>query len=58
MGNYDDGVGFDRDHCGCAYREPANQRLGDQSFEDRPSAPAHELADDLEHGGAPAELPH
>ena len=22
MGNYDDGVGFDRDECGCAYREP------------------------------------
>jgi predicted phosphodiesterase len=20
MGNYDDGVGFDRDECGCAYR--------------------------------------
>src|SRR5215470_17905546 len=32
MGNYDDGVGFDRDECGCAYREPAAQRLGDQSF--------------------------
>jgi putative phosphoesterase len=32
MGNYDDGVGFDRDECGCAYREPDEQRLGDQSF--------------------------
>jgi predicted phosphodiesterase len=21
MGNYDDGVGFDRDECGCAYRD-------------------------------------
>ncbi len=21
MGNYDDGVGFDRDDCGCAYRD-------------------------------------
>lgn len=32
MGNYDDGTGFDRDECGCAYREPQDQRLGDQSF--------------------------
>jgi putative phosphoesterase len=32
IGNYDDGVGFDREECGCAYREPADQRLGDQSF--------------------------
>ena len=32
MGNYDDGVGFDRDECGCAYREPADQRLGDRSL--------------------------
>jgi putative phosphoesterase len=33
MGNYDDGVGFDRDECGCAYRE-ANERLrGQQSLE-------------------------
>lgn len=32
MGNYDDGTGFDRDECGCAYREPEDQRLGDQSF--------------------------
>ena len=23
MGNYDDGVGFERDDCGCAYREEA-----------------------------------
>jgi predicted phosphodiesterase len=29
MGNYDDGVGFDRDDCGCAYREPEEQRRGD-----------------------------
>jgi hypothetical protein len=28
MGNYDDGVGYDRDECGCAYREPEEQRLG------------------------------
>ena len=32
MGNYDDGVGFDRDECGCAYREPDEQRRGDQSL--------------------------
>ncbi len=23
-GNYDDGVGFDRDECGCAYTDPAD----------------------------------
>src|SRR2546421_814613 len=32
MGNYDDGVGFDRDECGCAYREPEEQRRGEQSL--------------------------
>jgi putative phosphoesterase len=32
MGNYDDGVGFDRDECGCAYRDPADQELGDRSL--------------------------
>jgi putative phosphoesterase len=32
MGNYDDGVGFDRDECGCAYRDPVERELGDQSF--------------------------
>jgi putative phosphoesterase len=32
MGNYDDGVGFDRDECGCAYLDPTEKRLGDQSF--------------------------
>ena len=31
-GNYDDGVGFDRDECGCAYRDPEEQRLGDLSL--------------------------
>src|SRR5207249_2054554 len=31
-GNYDDGVGHDRDECGCAYREPDERRLGDKSF--------------------------
>jgi putative phosphoesterase len=32
MGNYDDGVGFDREECGCAYRDPVDQALGDQSL--------------------------
>ncbi len=32
MGNYDDGVGFDRDDCGCAYREPDEKLRGDQSL--------------------------
>jgi putative phosphoesterase len=32
MGNYDDGVGYDRDECGCAYREPEEQRRGDESL--------------------------
>src|SRR5262245_25706269 len=32
MGNYDDGVGFDRDDCGCAYREEEEKRRGDQSL--------------------------
>jgi putative phosphoesterase len=32
MGNYDDGVGFDRDQCGCAYREPTEKAFGDRSF--------------------------
>lgn len=33
MGNYDDGVGFDRDECGCAYREPDERARGQQSLE-------------------------
>ena len=32
MGNYDDGVGFDRDECGCAYRTSVEQELGERSF--------------------------
>jgi putative phosphoesterase len=32
MGNYDDGVGYDRDDCGCAYREERERQLGDQSL--------------------------
>lgn len=33
VGNYDDGVGFDRDECGCAYRDPEERRLGELSFQ-------------------------
>jgi putative phosphoesterase len=33
MGNYDDGVGFDRDECGCAYREVSDRELGQRSLE-------------------------
>lgn len=32
MGNYDDGVGFDRDECGCAYRDPVEKERGERSF--------------------------
>ncbi|MHB1006849.1 MAG: metallophosphoesterase family protein [Chloroflexota bacterium] len=32
MGNYDEGVGFDRDECGCAYTDPEMRRLGDLSL--------------------------
>lgn len=31
-GNYDDGVGFERDECGCAYRDPVDRELGDRSL--------------------------
>ena len=33
MGNYDDGVGFERDECGCAYREEDERRRGQRSLE-------------------------
>jgi putative phosphoesterase len=33
MGNYDDGVGFDRDECGCAYRLEDERVRGQQSLE-------------------------
>ncbi len=32
MGNYDDGVGFERDECGCAYRDPDEQARGERSL--------------------------
>jgi|AntRauTorcE11898_2_1112593.scaffolds.fasta_scaffold13619_3 putative phosphoesterase len=33
MGNYDQGVGFDLDDCGCAYKTKEEQELGDKSLE-------------------------
>jgi len=32
VGNYDDGVGFDRDECGCAYTDPDDIARGDRSL--------------------------
>ena len=32
MGNYDDGTGFDRAECGCAYTNPVEKSLGDLGF--------------------------
>ena len=32
MGNYDDGVGFDRDDCGCAYKDEAEEARGQESL--------------------------
>jgi putative phosphoesterase len=32
MGNYDDGTGFGRDECGCAYTNPVEKALGDEGF--------------------------
>jgi len=32
LGNYDDGVGFDRDECGCAYTDPGDIERGDRSL--------------------------
>jgi len=32
MGDYDNGVGFERDECGCAYTDPVEKALGDQSL--------------------------
>jgi len=32
MGNYDDGVGFDKDDCGCVYKDPADIERGNQSL--------------------------
>lgn len=32
MGNYDDGVGFDRSECGCAYKDEKSIELGHRSL--------------------------
>ena len=32
VGNYDDGVGFDRDDCGCAYKDAGERERGQQSL--------------------------
>jgi putative phosphoesterase len=32
MGNYDDGVGFDREECGCAYRDEGEKERGHRSL--------------------------
>ncbi len=32
MGNYDDGVGFDRDECGCAYKDADERERGQASL--------------------------
>jgi predicted phosphodiesterase len=32
MGNYDEGVGFDLDDCGCVYRDPEDDLRGKQSL--------------------------
>jgi len=32
MGNYDDGVGFDKDECGCAYTDPGDIERSDRSL--------------------------
>jgi putative phosphoesterase len=33
MGNYDDGVGFERDDCGCAYTDEEQRLLGQRSID-------------------------
>ncbi len=33
IGNYDDGVGFDRDDCGCVYKDPADDARGKESLQ-------------------------
>lgn len=32
MGNYDEGVGFDMEDCGCVYKDPQDESLGEQSL--------------------------
>ena len=38
MGNYDDGTGFGRGECGCAYVKPTDKAEGDAGFAERRSA--------------------
>jgi putative phosphoesterase len=33
MGNYDEGIGFDRDDCGCAYKDETERANGERSVE-------------------------
>jgi putative phosphoesterase len=33
IGNYDDGVGFEREECGCAYKEETDRQLGQRSLD-------------------------
>src|SRR3954470_13323917 len=42
MGNYDDGVGFDRDDCGCAYKDKDEEARGQQSLFWTRAAPTEE----------------
>jgi len=32
MGNYDEGVGFDKDECGCLYKNAVQEQLGERSL--------------------------
>jgi len=41
-GNYDDGVGYDRDECGCAYREDDERARGQRSLEWTKACTTHE----------------
>jgi putative phosphoesterase len=67
MGNYDDGVGFDRDDCGCAYRDEGERERGQRSLfwtraetTDEHKAWLQELPFDLrfEAGGQRVRLVH
>ena len=65
MGNYDDGVGFDRDDCGCAYKDKDEEARGQQSLfwtraattRGEQGLPAHAPAGDPLRGGGQALPP-
>lgn len=60
MGNYDDGVGFDRDECGCTYTDPIDKQLGDESLawtKATVTTQNEAFALDIETGGARAPRP-